>query len=68
VVHGAAAVARNAIRFADPTAQLRPVLVNGGAGVVVTRDGKPFSVMRFTVVDGQITAIEVTVPRVDAHR
>lgn len=41
------------------TAQLRPAVVNGIAGVVVVRDGKPFSVMRFTVVDGQITAIDV---------
>jgi RNA polymerase sigma-70 factor (ECF subfamily) len=59
VVHGAAMVARNAIMFADPSAQLRPAVVNGGAGVVVVRDGKPFSVMRFTVVDGRITAIDV---------
>jgi RNA polymerase sigma factor (sigma-70 family) len=59
VVHGAAAVARNAIMFADPTAQLRPAIVNGAAGVVVVRDGKPFSVMRFTVVDDRITAIDV---------
>jgi RNA polymerase sigma factor (sigma-70 family) len=59
VVHGAAAVARNAIMFADPSAQLRPAVVNGVAGVVAVRDGKPFSVMRFTVVDGRITAIDV---------
>jgi RNA polymerase sigma-70 factor (ECF subfamily) len=59
VVHGAAAVARNAIMFADPSAQLRPALVNGAAGVVAVRDGKPFSVMRFTVIDGRITAIDV---------
>ncbi|MDX6294903.1 MAG: hypothetical protein QOH50_3978 [Kribbellaceae bacterium] len=59
VVHGAAAVARNAIMFADPSAQLRPALVNGVAGVVAVRDGKPFSVMRFTVIDGRITAIDV---------
>jgi RNA polymerase sigma factor (sigma-70 family) len=59
VVRGAAAVARNAIMFADPSAQLRPAVVNGVAGVVVVRDGKPFSVMRFTVVDGRITAIDV---------
>jgi RNA polymerase sigma-70 factor (ECF subfamily) len=38
VVHGAAAVARNAIMFADPSAQLRPAVVNGVAGVVVVRD------------------------------
>ena len=59
VVHGAAAVARNAIMFADPSAQLRPAVVNGVAGVVIVRDGKPVSVMRFTVVDGRITAIDV---------
>jgi len=59
VVQGAAAVARNAIMFADPSAQLRPAVVNGVAGVVVVRDGQPFSVLRFTVVDGRITAIDV---------
>ena len=59
VVQGAAAVARNAIMFADPSAQLRPAVVNGVAGVVVVRDGKPFSVLRFTVADGRITAIDV---------
>jgi RNA polymerase sigma factor (sigma-70 family) len=59
VLHGAAAVAGNAITFADPSAQLRPAVVNGAAGVVVVRDGKPFSVMRFTVVHGRITAIDV---------
>jgi RNA polymerase sigma-70 factor (ECF subfamily) len=59
VVHGAAAVARSAIMFADPSAQLRPAVVNGGAGVVVVKGGKPFSVMRFIVVDGRITAIDV---------
>jgi RNA polymerase sigma-70 factor (ECF subfamily) len=58
-VQGAAAVARNAIMFADPSARLQPAVVNGGPGVVIVRDGKPFSVMRFTVVDGRITAIDV---------
>ncbi|WP_326558512.1 sigma-70 family RNA polymerase sigma factor [Micromonospora sp. NBC_01796] len=59
VVHGATEVARNAIMFADASAQLRPAVVNGGAGVVVVRHGKPSSVMRFTVVDGRITEIDV---------
>ena len=58
-VRGAAAVARNALMFADPSAELRPAVVNGAAGVVVVRGGTPFSVMRFTVVDGRITAIDV---------
>jgi RNA polymerase sigma factor (sigma-70 family) len=59
VVQGATAVARNAIMFADPTAQLRPAVINGAAGVVAVRDGTPFSILRFTVVDGRITAIDV---------
>jgi RNA polymerase sigma-70 factor (ECF subfamily) len=58
-VHGAAAVARNAIRFADPAAEVRPAIVNGAAGVVILRAGTPFTVMRFTVVNGRITAIDV---------
>jgi RNA polymerase sigma factor (sigma-70 family) len=57
-LHGADAVARNALMFADPSARLRPAVVDGCAGVVVLRDGTPFSVMRFTVVDGRITAID----------
>jgi RNA polymerase sigma-70 factor, ECF subfamily len=59
VVHGAEAVARNAITFADPSAQLRAAVVNGLAGVVATRNGAPFSIMRFTVIDERIVAIEV---------
>jgi RNA polymerase sigma factor (sigma-70 family) len=58
-LHGAAAVARNAITFADPQARLRPAVVNGAVGVVVVKNGEPFAVMRFTVVDGLITAIDV---------
>lgn len=58
-VQGADAVARNAIMFADPSAELRPALINGGSGVVVLKGGSPFSAMRFTVVDGRITAIDV---------
>src|SRR5713101_4829645 len=34
VTHGAAAVARQALMFSNPTARLRPALVNGAAGVV----------------------------------
>jgi RNA polymerase sigma factor (sigma-70 family) len=39
-------------------AQLHPVLVNGAVGVVVTRNGQPFSVLAFTVVNGKIVEIE----------
>ena len=41
-----------------PAAGLRPVLVNGSAGVVVTMDGQPFAVMSFTITDGKIAGID----------
>lgn len=56
VVRGAEAVARNA--RAIPGAELRPVLVNGTAGVVVIVKGRPFSIMGFTVRDGRIVAVD----------
>jgi RNA polymerase sigma-70 factor (ECF subfamily) len=59
VVRGAAQVAGRAIAFAQPAAALRPVLVNGVAGVVAVLDGVPQSVMGFTVTDGRIVAIDV---------
>ena len=58
VIHGAAAVAKQARMGALPAAHLRPVLVNGAAGVVVTVRGRPFAVMGFTVVAGKIVAID----------
>jgi RNA polymerase sigma-70 factor (ECF subfamily) len=35
------------------------VLVNGGAGAVCVLDGKPFSVMAFTVAGGKIVEIDI---------
>jgi ketosteroid isomerase-like protein len=58
VIRGAAAVAGQALRFAMPSAQLRPALVNGAAGVVVIVGGRPFSVMGFTVSEGKIVEID----------
>ncbi len=63
VLHGAAAVARQALRgvassIARPAVQLRPVLVNGAAGVVVTVGGSPMTVMSFTVAEGKIVEID----------
>jgi RNA polymerase sigma factor (sigma-70 family) len=40
------------------TAVLRPALVNGVAGVVVTVGGRPFAVLAFTVVEGKIVEID----------
>jgi RNA polymerase sigma factor (sigma-70 family) len=59
LVRGASEVASRAISFSLPGATLRPVLVNGAAGVVVVVDGQPFSVMGFTVTDGKVVAIDV---------
>jgi RNA polymerase sigma-70 factor (ECF subfamily) len=58
VVRGAREVAKRALNFAQPAAMVRPALVNGAAGVVVVRDGRPLSVMGFTVTDGKIVAID----------
>jgi RNA polymerase sigma-70 factor (ECF subfamily) len=57
VLRGPAAVARRALLFSRPSASLRPVLVNGAAGVVVMVGERPFSVMGFTVVGGKIVEI-----------
>jgi RNA polymerase sigma factor (sigma-70 family) len=58
VTHGAAAVARQALMGAIPTARLHPALVNGAAGAVVTVRGRPFAVLGFTVTAGRIVEID----------
>jgi RNA polymerase sigma factor (sigma-70 family) len=58
VVHGPAAVARQAMLGALPGARLHPALVNGAAGVVVTVAGRPFAVLGFTVTEGRIAEID----------
>jgi len=55
VIHGAAAVARQARGI--PGALIHPALVNGAAGAVITVRGRPFAVMGFTVVAGKIVEI-----------
>jgi RNA polymerase sigma factor (sigma-70 family) len=58
VLHGASAVAGQALTYARLSPFVRPALVNGAAGVVVAPRGRPFSVMGFTVRDGRIVAID----------
>jgi RNA polymerase sigma-70 factor (ECF subfamily) len=58
VIRGAAEVAGRALMFARPDARVHRALVNGAAGVVVTVDNRPVSVMGFTVTDGRIVAID----------
>jgi RNA polymerase sigma factor (sigma-70 family) len=59
VIRGAAEVASRALTFADLSPFVEPVLVNGVAGVVVAPEGKTFAVMAFTVIGGQVAAIDV---------
>jgi RNA polymerase sigma factor (sigma-70 family) len=58
VVRGAETVASRAMTFARLSPFVRPALINGVAGVVVVPEGRPFSVMAFTVAGGKIVAID----------
>jgi RNA polymerase sigma factor (sigma-70 family) len=61
-IRGSAGVARLAARglrtlLGRPAIGLHRVLVNGGAGVVVTEDAQPIIVMSFVVAEGRIAEI-----------
>jgi RNA polymerase sigma factor (sigma-70 family) len=58
-VRGAEAVVNRAQTFARLPLVMHPALINGAAGGVSTRDGKPFSVGAFTVKGGKIVAIDM---------
>jgi RNA polymerase sigma-70 factor (ECF subfamily) len=55
VVQGAANVAAQAKIGASRGAALRPVTARGATGVLIVLDGRPISVMTFTVQEGLIT-------------
>src|SRR5829696_3780465 len=58
-VRGAGEVAGQASAFAPLAPFARPALVNGTAGLLVSRDGSPYSVMGFTVARGRIVEIDI---------
>ncbi|MGK5742057.1 RNA polymerase sigma factor SigJ [Micromonospora sp. URMC 103] len=58
-LRGARQVAAQAVMFTRLAPFVRPALVNGAAGVVVSANGHPLSVMGFTVAGGRIVAIDV---------
>ncbi|MBX6769575.1 MAG: nuclear transport factor 2 family protein, partial [Actinomadura rubrobrunea] len=58
-IRGAAEAARQALTYARLAESVHPALVNGAAGLVTTRDDRPFSVLSFTVSDGKIVAMVV---------
>jgi RNA polymerase sigma factor (sigma-70 family) len=63
LLRGASAVAKQAASgiktlLGGPATRLRPVLVNGSAGVLVVVAAQPITVMSFTVASGKITEID----------
>jgi len=59
VIRGAATIAGQALAFSQPGLLVRPALVNGAPGIVNFVDGRPFSVLGFTVVGGRIVEIDI---------
>jgi RNA polymerase sigma factor (sigma-70 family) len=58
-VRGARAVADQALSFARLSPFAQAALVNGAAGVVVSRRGRPFAVLGFTVRGNKIVEIDI---------
>jgi RNA polymerase sigma factor (sigma-70 family) len=59
VVRGAPAVAERALMFAHLARFARPALVNGAVGFVVTREGRPASIVGVIVRGGKIVEVDV---------
>jgi RNA polymerase sigma-70 factor (ECF subfamily) len=57
-LHGAEAVASQALTYRRLDLDIRHALVNGAAGVVTLRDGEPFSVMSAVVRGGRIVEMD----------
>jgi RNA polymerase sigma factor (sigma-70 family) len=57
-VRGAAAVAGQALGYAQAGLDIRPALINGVAGAVAFRDGQPFSIGAVTVRNGKIVELD----------
>jgi RNA polymerase sigma factor (sigma-70 family) len=58
-VRGAKAVATQAVTYSRLGLAVQPVLINGAAGWVTTRDGQPFSVVGVTVRQRRIVEIDI---------
>jgi RNA polymerase sigma factor (sigma-70 family) len=65
---GAAAVAGEASRWAGMAPLARPAVVNGAAGAVIGRAGRPFAVAGITVVNGRITEMDFVLDPVKLAR
>jgi RNA polymerase sigma-70 factor (ECF subfamily) len=60
-IRGAEAVASSALTYSQLAPFVRPALINGVAGVVVAPEGRPVSIMAFTVIDGRVAQIDALV-------
>jgi RNA polymerase sigma factor (sigma-70 family) len=58
-VRGAETVARQAMMWSRVDLTIRRALINGAAGLVSLRDGRPFSVGAFTVKRGKIVEFDI---------
>lgn len=58
VIRGAADVARQAQLGARQAAEVVPALVDGAAGALITRRGRPFALLAFTIWHDQIVEID----------
>ncbi|MGH2779469.1 MAG: sigma-70 family RNA polymerase sigma factor [Actinomycetota bacterium] len=59
VIRGARAVAGGALAFSHLARFARPAVVNGTAGLVAAPDGRPFSILGFTIARGKIVEIDI---------
>jgi RNA polymerase sigma factor (sigma-70 family) len=67
-IHGARTVAEQALAFAGRAEFARPALVNGAAGLVVAKGGRPIAVMGFTVRHGRIVELDILADPARLHR
>jgi len=58
-VRGAAAVAGRAFPFARLAKVILPAVIDGGTGLVTATDGRPVTLVAFTIADSKITAIDL---------
>jgi RNA polymerase sigma-70 factor (ECF subfamily) len=59
VVRGAAAVAARAFPFTRTAQVTLPAVINGAVGIITAADGKPVTLVRFTITGAKITAIDL---------
>jgi len=59
VVRGAAAVAARAFPFTQIAKIILPALISGGPGLVAATDGRPVTLVAFTITNAKIVAIDL---------